>query len=100
MNDRPSGAIAIPSSSVGPDVTCSGLPSGNRWRQTWNVPPSDELRYIHFPSIDHAADRQAARAGPTARPGEVPSIGTRRQGRNTPTESISTSKTHFPSGEG
>ena len=32
-NDRPSGAMAMPSSSVAPDVICSGLPSGKRWRQ-------------------------------------------------------------------
>jgi hypothetical protein len=29
-NDRPSGQIAIPSSSVAPNVICSGVPFGKR----------------------------------------------------------------------
>ena len=33
ISERPSGAIAIPSSCVGPKVTCSGSPRGNGWRQ-------------------------------------------------------------------
>jgi hypothetical protein len=31
--ERPSGANAIPSSSVGPELICSGCPSGKRCRQ-------------------------------------------------------------------
>src|SRR6185436_13842197 len=98
MKERPSGAMAIPSSSVGPDVICFGWPSGNRWLQVWEYPPALELRYIHFPSGDHAAKLQPAPGGPTWRPGELPSMGTSRQGIHGPF-SISTTSAHLPSGE-
>ena len=42
-SDFPSELIAIPSSSVVPEVTCCGGPSGNLCRQMWNRPPSLEL---------------------------------------------------------
>src|SRR5688500_14977452 len=97
--DRPSGAIAMPSSDVGPEVTCSGVPLGKRCRQIWLSPTALDVKYIHFPSGDHAATVQPPPGGPTARPGELPSMGTRRQGSHKWSVSISTSRTHFPSGD-
>jgi hypothetical protein len=90
--------MAMPSSSVGPEVICSGFPVGKCWRQMWNAPPELELKYIHFPFGDHAAKVQAPSGGPTCRPGEFASSGTRRHGIQGP--SISTTSTHLPFGEG
>lgn len=99
MKERPSGAIAMPSSSVGPDVICSGSPFGNRCRQMWKRPPALELMYIHFPSGDHAANVHPAPGGPTRRPCELPSMGTTRHGTHG-AASISTTSAHLPSGDG
>ena len=79
-NERPSGANSIPSSSVTPKVTCSGVPSGKRCRQMWYPPPVLAEKYIHFPSGDQAASVHCAGAGPTGFPGELPSKGINRQG--------------------
>src|SRR6185295_15551871 len=75
-SERPSGATAIPSSAVGPAVICSGLPSGKRWRQMWPAPTAFDVKYIQFPSGDHAANVQAPPGGPTLCPEELPSAGT------------------------
>src|SRR5262249_46033497 len=88
-----------PSSSVGPEVICSGSPSGKRCRQIWNIPPAFELKYIHFPSGDHAPKWHAASGGPTNFAGELPSKGTRRQGSNPLLAFISTISTEVRSGE-
>src|SRR5258708_5125320 len=90
--------MAMPSSSVGPDVICSGAPFGKRCRQVWKEPPALELKYIHLPSGDQAANVHATPCGPTECPAELPSIGTRRQGSQAP--SISTISAHFPYGAG
>src|SRR5262245_44231659 len=94
MTERPSGSTAIPSSSVGPAVSCSGRPSGYRWRQRCDAPPAVDVKNIHLPSGDHAADVQVAAEGPTWRPGDVPSIGTTRHGNHGP--SISETSTECP----
>src|SRR5262249_14885297 len=99
-NERPSGAMAIPSSSVGPEVICSGCPSGKRCRQVWKTPPALELKYIHCPSSDHAANVHHAPGGPTGFAGELPSKGARRQGPKPPRSFISTTRTDLPSGDG
>src|SRR5579859_295648 len=96
--ERPSGDRAIPSSSVGPEVSCSGLPSGKRCRQIWKLSSPCKLRYIHFPSCDQAALVHGAFASPTCLPADPPPTGTTRQGNHSPL-SISTSRTHLPSGE-
>ena len=75
--DRPSGAMARPTSSVGPNVICSGLPSGNRCRHRCETPLTKTLKYIQVPSGDHAAAMQAP-GGPTCVPGERPSNGVSR----------------------
>src|SRR6478736_10102818 len=96
--DVPSGSTAMPCSSVAPDVTCSGVPFGNRWRQMWKPPPVLTERYIHLPSGDHAASVHCERLGPTGPPDEDPSNGTSRHGRQ-PAMSISTTSTERPSGD-
>src|SRR5262245_36547436 len=104
MNDRPSGAMARPSSSVGPEVICSGRSSVSRtekrWRHAWNALPALELKYIHTPSGDQPANQHAASGGPTWRPGELASIGTRRHGVQAPRSFISATSAQRPSGEG
>src|SRR5262245_11646353 len=100
INERPSGAMAMPSSSVGPEVICSGRPSEKRCRQMWNAPPALEFRYIHFPSGDHAAKVHPALGGPTCSPAVLPSIGTSLQGSHTMPGPCSTTRAHLPSGEG
>src|SRR5215472_7201273 len=97
--DLPSAAMLIPSSSVGPDVICSGCPSGNLCRQMWNLPPLFELIYTHFPSGDQAPAVQEESAGPTIRSVALPSNGTTRQGSISPRFPMSTTSTHRPSGE-
>src|SRR5215831_11231273 len=96
MSD-PSGITATPVSSVGPNVICSGVPPVNRWRQRCEIPCTNTLKYIQAPSWDHAADVHTP-GGPTCRPAELPSNGTRRHGLNPPL-SISTISTHLRSGE-
>src|SRR5579864_3670709 len=98
MKDLPSGAIAMPSSSPGPDVICSGRPSGNLCRQMWKKPPALELRYIHLPLGDQAAKVHPAADGPTSLPTELPLMGTNRHGSHTP-RSISAISTQRPSGD-
>src|SRR5690349_14223922 len=98
-NERPSGAMAIPSSSVGPEVICSGCPSGKRCRQVWNAPLELELKYIHLPSGDQAAKWHEPSSGPIGLAGDLPSKGTRRQGPKPPPASISTTSTDLRSGE-
>src|SRR5215467_11480426 len=99
MKDRPSAATAMPSSSAGPDVICSGTPSGKRCRQVWNAPPALELKYIHFPSGDQAAKVHGAPCGPTSFPWELAFMGTTRQGcQGPPFRSVINAQ--FPSGEG
>src|SRR3954452_15320080 len=93
-NDRPSGANSMPCSSVAPNVTCSGTPSGKRCRHTWVPPPVLVEKYIHWPSGDHVASVHWAGAGPTGFPGELPSNGTRRQGSHA-AFSISTAISHL-----
>src|SRR5206468_3321379 len=104
IRDRPSCEMARPSSEVGPDVICSGaarLPFGeNRCRNMWNGPSASELMYIHFPSGDHCAKKQAPFGGPTWRPGELWSTGTNRQGSQSARSVISDRTTHLPSGDG
>src|SRR5579884_3322284 len=100
MNELPSGDMAIPSSSVGPEVICSGSPSGNRCLQVWKEPPSFELKYIHFPSSDHAAKWHDAFGGPTGFAGELPSKAISRQGPKPPLSFISTTRIDLRSGEG
>src|SRR5690348_1982252 len=103
MKDRPSGAMVTLSSTVGPEVICSGVASvllaPKRCRQTWKPSPASELKYIHLPSGDQAANQQAP-SGPTGRLTEPPSIGIRRQGSHVPRSSISAASAQFPSGEG
>src|SRR5262249_39317910 len=98
MNVLPSGSKAIPSSSVGPDVTCSTFPLGNGCRQMWNAPPEFEVRYIHLPSGDQAAFVQTPSSGPIGTPAELPSKGSRRQ-RFQRLPVISTPITHLRSGD-
>src|SRR5215467_12204447 len=100
MNEWPFGAIAMPSSSFGPEVICSGCPSGKCCRQIWKVPPALEFRYIHFPSGDHAAAVHPALAAPTCQPAELPSVGTSRQGGHTAPGACSTTSAHLLSGNG
>src|SRR5262245_49850661 len=100
MKERPSGAMASPSSSVGPEVICSGSPSGNRCRHVWKAPLKLELKDSHFPSGDQAAKVQAPPAGPTWCPTELPSSGATRQCTIPPRSFISTNSIHLPSGEG
>ena len=88
----------MPCSSVAPDVTCSGVPLGNCWRQMWKPPPVLTERYIHLPSGDHAASVHCERLGPTGPPDDDPSNGTSRHGRQ-PAMSISTTSTERPSGD-
>src|SRR6266699_6202230 len=60
ISDLPSGAIAIPSSSVGPEVIRWATPFGYRTRQMWKPTlPASDVRQIHFPSGDQAADVQS-----------------------------------------
>jgi len=92
--------MAIPSSSVSPEVICSGWPSGKRWRQVWKTPPALELKYIHSPWGDHPANVHDAPGGPTRFPWELSSNGTKRQGTKAPLSFISTSNIDFRSGEG
>src|ERR1700722_701482 len=107
--DLPSAAIAIPASSVVPEVTCSGSPTGNRCRQmcvfsrsvNQMVGPflSVDVMYTDFPSGDQAPEVQDPLGGPTSRGTPSPWKGTTWQGRNTPRASISTTSTEWPSGE-
>src|SRR6516162_7683336 len=98
MKERPSEEKAMPSSSVGPEVTCSGCPSGKRWRQMWKLPsPAFELKYIQRPSGDQAAEVQAPVGGPTLLPTDVESKDNRRHGNHP--ASISAIRTHLPSGD-
>ena len=53
-SDRPSDAMLTPNSSPGPNVNCSGCPSGKRCRHRCEDPPTAALKYIHLPSGDHA----------------------------------------------
>src|SRR5579862_496506 len=97
-SDLPSGATAMPSSWLVPDVICCGTPSGNFSRQRWKPLPASAEKYIHLPSGDHAALVHLDGAGPTTRPCEPPLKGVRRQGSQ-PRLSISTTSTHLRSGE-
>src|SRR5690349_11353799 len=93
ISERPSGAIAIPSCSVGPKVNCSAAPPFVRCRHMWYpVAPAFEFRYIHSPSGDQAAYVHEPFGGPTCFPGELPSKGTTRHGSH-PSLSISTTNT-------
>src|ERR1022692_1389747 len=97
---RPSGAATTDSSWVGPEVICSGAPSGKRCRQICEPLPVVAVMYIHRPSGDHAAEEQRRPDGPTLRPAELPSKGSTRHSWMTPAESISEEiSTHFRSGE-
>src|ERR1700722_75651 len=96
IRELPSGAMAMPLSSLEPDVICSGCPSGKRCRHKCRRPDTWTPKYIHFPSGDQAAEVQAP-SGPTCRPGDPPEKGTTRQAWNLST--ISASKTHFLSGD-
>ena len=59
INDLPSGATAMPASSVGPDVNCSAGPLGNSVRQIWNPePPTSLVRLDPFAVGDQAAEMQ------------------------------------------
>src|SRR5687767_5711458 len=78
----PSGETAMPSSWLGPNVSCSGSPFGNRCRHKWDFSSTSTLKYIHVPSGDHPAVEHLPR-GPTNLPVELPSRGTRRQGSHT-----------------
>src|SRR5258708_33343558 len=99
IRERPSGATATPSSSVGPNVICSGSPEGQRCRHMWKLPPAATLKYIQRPSGDHPPAVHLP-GGPTWRPSELPSNGTTRHGIQVPLWSISTSRTHRPAFEG
>src|SRR5262249_40097511 len=96
IRDRPSGAIAMPSSSVGPDVNCSGGPSGKHCRHKCRRPSTRTAKYIQVPSGDHAAAEHRP-GGPACLPAELPFRGTKRHGLKT--RSDSTIKTHWRSGE-
>src|SRR5664279_667356 len=97
-SERPSGETAIPSSSVGPKVNCSGTPPGKCWRQIWYPSPASALKYIILPSGLHAAYVQRAVFGPAVSPPLLPSKGSTRHGRH-PTLSISETRVHLPSGD-
>src|SRR6516162_8769880 len=97
-SECPSGATAMPSSSVGPNVICSGTPFGNRWRQMWNPSPASALKYIHRPSGAQPAYVQRPLVGPATSPPEFPSNGTTRHDRQ-PASSISETSTHLPFGD-
>src|SRR5262245_31065486 len=99
MRYLPSGVSAVPSCSVGPNVICSGVPFGYRWRHTWKAPPAFDEKYIHRPSLDQLAVVHWPSNGPTGRPGDDPSNGTRRHGSHSP-PFISTTSTSFRSGDG
>src|SRR5262249_34540113 len=94
---------AMPSSCVGPEVNCSGSESvpleEKRCRQMWKAPPASELRYIHLPSGDQAANQQAP-GGPTGRLGELASTAINRHGSHLPRSSISAANVQLPSGDG
>ena len=88
----------MPSSSDGPELTCSGVPSGKRWRQMWNPLPVLAEKYIHLPSGDQAALVHCAGWGPTFLPAELPSKGAKRHGCQ-PLKPISASRRFFRSGD-
>src|SRR6266481_48913 len=94
----PSGVGAVPSSSVAPEVICSGVPSGNFCRQMWKLPDAVEEKYIHWPSGDHAAVVHCPSFGPARLPGDEPSKGTRRHGSHAD-PSISATSNHLRSGD-
>src|SRR5580698_5253349 len=96
ISERPSGATATPSSSSGPDVICSGCPSGKRCRHKCCRPSMVAPKYIQRPSGDQPADVQAP-AGPTRLPRDPPAMGTKRHGSQS--GSISTTSTHWRSCE-
>src|SRR5262249_115128 len=96
-SERPSRAMAMPSSSPGANVICSGAPSGNRCRQMCKRPLPFDEKYIHRPSGDHAADVHCP-SGPTRRVTR-PSIDTSRHGCQTG-RTISATSTQAPSGDG
>src|SRR5205814_2279566 len=96
-NERPSGKNDRPCSSVAPAVTCSGTPSGNRWRQMWKPSPALAEKYIHAPSGDQVASVHGADGGPTTRAADPAFEGTSLQGSHA--AAISTTSTHRPSGD-
>src|SRR5438093_5031722 len=98
MRYLPSGVSAVPSCSVGPNVICSGVPFGYRWRHTWKAPPAFDEKYIHRPSPDQVTVVHWPSSGPMERPADDPSNGTRRHGSQSPF--ISTTSTCFRSGDG
>src|SRR5688500_16894363 len=99
MTDAPSGAAAVPCSSVaGPDVNASGVPFGKRARHRWGDSPSKTAKYLHCPSGDQAADRHEP-AGPIGRAPASPSKGTRRHASPPPVLFISTTRIDLRSGE-
>src|SRR5580704_656434 len=89
--ERPSPSTAMPSSSVGPDVICSGWPLGKRWRHRWLCASVAAVKYIQEPSGDQPADRQAP-SGPIGRGGDLASIEMSRHGAQPPLSFISTTK--------
>src|SRR5215831_11224515 len=96
MNEWPSGATAMSASSVGPLVICCGVPFGKDCLQMCRpFPPASDVKYIHLPSGDQAAEIHAAFCGPTdlAAP---PLNGTSLQGPKSRVP-ISVAKTHCPS---
>src|SRR5262245_37815014 len=66
----------------------------------WKAPPESELKYIHFPSGDHAAKVHWPVGGPICCDVELPSIGARRHRSMAPRSFISTNSMRLPSGEG
>src|SRR5271165_3724545 len=98
-SEWPSGETAMPSSSVGPKVSCSGSPPGKCWRQIWNPLPTSALKYIVLPSGLHPAYVQGAVFGPAVSPLLLPSKGTTRHGRHPPLPISDEIRTHLPSGD-
>src|SRR5260370_25612779 len=92
----PSGVGAVPSSSVAPEVICSGVPSGNFCRQMWKLPDAVEEKYIHWPSGDHAALVHCPSFGPARLPVDEPSKGRIRH-LSQAVPSISAITNHFSS---
>src|SRR5438552_15898440 len=84
MTYLPSGVSAVPSCSVGPNVICSGVPFGYRWRHTWKAPLAFDEKYIHGRSLAQVAVRHRPPNGRMGGPEEDPLAGPGGAGRHRP----------------
>src|SRR5579884_2424168 len=98
MMERPSCSTATPSASAGPDVSCSGLPSGKCCRHKWLCPSTAAVKYIHDPSGDQPADLHGP-SGPIGRASKRPTREINRHGVHAPASFISTTRADLRSGE-